>query len=145
VSLEYAPATMSNGRGDVAFRAAAVGAAVLAFFLLSSSWDGLYEELDLPQAAPALATQIGGVAVLAIAFLLWSAPGSAELRRPIAAAGVAVDGGAAAIIAAWLIFRDQEDLGIGDCGTVILIVAAIVLAAVAAGLVRAGLSPRANE
>lgn len=134
---------MGNGRESLAFRAAALAAGVLAFFLLSSSWDGLYDKLDLPQARPALAAQIGGASLLAVALVLWSAPQGAESRRPIVAAGVIVDGGAAVIIAVWLVFRDQADLGIGDTGNVILIVVAVVLAAIAAALAREARSPQA--
>jgi hypothetical protein len=57
---------------------------------------------------------------------------------------VLVNGGAAVLIASWLIFRDQEDLGIGDTRNVILIVAAAVFALLGAALVRAGRSPRAG-
>jgi hypothetical protein len=56
-----------------------------------------------------------------------------------------VNGGAAVLIASWLIFRDQEDLGIGDWGNVELIVAAVALAALAAGLVGAGRSSAEEE
>jgi hypothetical protein len=122
------------------FRLAAVVTVALGALLLLSSWDGLYDELDLPQAAPALPTQIGGLSLVALAFLLWSAAGSVELRPPVAIAGVMVDGGAAILIASWLIFREQEDLGIGDQGNVELIVAAAVLAVIAGGLARAGRS-----
>jgi hypothetical protein len=124
------------------FRTAAVVSAGLAALLLLSSWDGLYESLDLPQAAPALPTQIGGVSLVAVAFMLWSAAGTPELRRPVAIAGVIVNGGGAILIASWLIFRDQVDLGIGDQGNVELIVAAAVLALLAGGLVSAGRSAR---
>ncbi len=82
---------------------------------------------------------------MALALLLWSAPRSAELRRVAATAGLIAYGGAALVIAAWLIFKDQEDLGIDDLGTVLLIAAAVVLAVLAAAMAQAARSPRASR
>ena len=124
-------------RGGIAFQAAALAALVLGTLLLAASWDGLFETLDLPQPTPALFPQIGGLALVALAYLLWSAAGHPELQPVAARAGVLVHGGAAVMIAAWLIFRDPEaDLGIDTLGTVLLIGAAVVLAALAAAMAR---------
>jgi hypothetical protein len=124
--------------GDATFRVAAVVSAGLGLLFLSGTWDGLYDALDIPQAQPALGPQIGGIALLGLAYLLWSAPGSAELRRPVAIAGVLLYLGTVALIAFWLIFRDQGDLGIGDAGEVVLIVAAVLFALLGVALARAG-------
>ena len=92
----------------------------------------------LPQALPALLTQLGGVFLVAFAYLLWraaAAPG--ELRRAVATAAAVANGAAAVIIALWLIVRGKADLavttqGIVDTqGIVELIVAAVVLSAFA--------------
>lgn len=116
-----------------------ITALVAALFMLAS-WDGLYGELDLPQALPALGPQIGGIGLLALAFLLWSAGSTPELRRPVAIAGVLFYLGSAVLIASWLIFRDKPDLGVGDGGWAALIVAAVVFTVLGAALVRAGRS-----
>jgi hypothetical protein len=126
--------------GDATFRVAAVVSAGLGGLFLSGTWDGLYDALELPQARPALGPQIGGIALFGLAYLLWSVPGSAELRRPVAIAGILLYLGAAVLIASWLIFRDPIDLKIGDAGEVVLIIVAVVFAALGAALVRAGRS-----
>lgn len=98
---------------------------VAGLLLLSGTWDGLYDFLDLPQAKPALLVQIGGAGILAPAYLLWVAPDRPALVRLIAGTTAAANALAALIIAIWLIF---EDLGIGTGGTVLLAAAAAVLA-----------------
>ena len=122
-------------------RVHAVVTLALGALLVADSWDGLYDWLDLPQALPALLTQVGGAFVVAFAYLLWRAaakPG--ELRRTVAIAAAMANGAAALIIAAWLIFRGRQDLQvgagpgareIGTLGIIELIVAAVVLGAFA--------------
>jgi hypothetical protein len=122
--------------GASTLRVTSVITALLGVLLLLGTWDGLYSRLDLPQALPALSTQIGGVALLSLAFLQWSAASINELRRPVALAGAVFYLGSAVVIAAWLIFKDKIDLGIGDTGWAILIVSAVVFAALGAGLAR---------
>jgi hypothetical protein len=119
-------------------RAAAAASLVLALYLLLSSWDGLYETLDLPQGLPALTAQIGGAGMLGLAYLLWAAAARPELA-PIAARGGAIAHGAAAVvIALWLIFRDKPDIGVETAGIVILVVAAVTLGALAIAQARVG-------
>ena len=93
--------------GGATFRVTAVVSALLGALLILGTWDGLYSRLDLPQALPALGPQIGGVALLALAFLLWSAGSNLALRRPVAIAGALFYLGSAGVIAAWLIFKRQ--------------------------------------
>ena len=119
------------------FRVAAAFSVFLGALLLASSWDGLYDALDLPQAQPALAPQIGGLAVLALGVLFWSGADRPELRRPLAVAGMVLYLGAAIAIASWLLFRERVELGIGDAGEVALIVAAVLFAALGVALPRA--------
>jgi hypothetical protein len=126
--------------GGATFRLAAVISAIVGALFVLGSWDGLYDELDLPQALPALGPQIGGIGLLALAFLLWSAGSTPELRRPVAIAGGLFYLGSAVLIASWLIFRDKPDLEIGDSGWVVLIVTAIVFAGLGAAIARAGRS-----
>jgi hypothetical protein len=121
-------------------RVTAVVSLLLGALLLLGSWDWLWDKLDLPQGLPALTTQMGGVAVLALAFLLWSAAANPELLRPVGIAGVLFYLGSAVLLASWLIFRDKPDLEVGDRGWTILIIAAIVFAGLGASLVRASRS-----
>jgi hypothetical protein len=121
---------------EATFRAGAVVSALLGALLLFSSWDGLYSTLELPQPTPALGAQIGSLAVLGLAYLLWSAASDPALARPAAIVGVLLYLGSAALVASWLIFKDKEDLGIDDAGVVVLIMAAVAFA-IAATLVRA--------
>jgi hypothetical protein len=89
-------------RERLIFRLDAICDAVLAVFLLSASWDGLYDFLGLPVPKPALYAQLLGAALVAFAIVEWrlaGRPGSREL-----AGGVAVGSAlAAAIIAVWLL------------------------------------------
>ena len=126
--------------GGATFRVSAVVSALLGALLILGTWDGLYGRLDLPQALPALGPQIGGVALLALAFLLWSAGSNLPLRRPVAIAGALFYLGSAGVIPAWMIFKDKVDLEIGDRGWVTLIVAAVVLAVLGGSLARAARS-----
>jgi hypothetical protein len=123
--------------GGATFRLTAVVTALLGALLLLGTWDGLYNRLDLPQALPALGPQLGGIGLLALAFLLWSASTTVELRRPAAIAGVLFYLGSAVLVASWLIFRDKVDLVVGDTGWAILIVTAVVFTGLGAALVRA--------
>jgi hypothetical protein len=123
-------------RATLVLRANSVFLIVVGLVLLADSWDGFYDAFDLPQALPALAAQLGGVFALAFAYVLWVAPRSSVLRKIAGAAAVA-DGLAALILAVWLIFRDKEDLGIGDLGTALLILAIVILAGLAAAVVLA--------
>jgi hypothetical protein len=126
--------------GGATFRVAAVVSALLGALLILGTWDGLYSRLDLPQALPALGPQIGGVALLALAFLLWSAGSNLALRTPVAIAGALFYLGSAGVIAAWLILKDKVDLEVGDRGWVTLIVAAVVVALLGVALARAARS-----
>jgi hypothetical protein len=124
--------------GGATFRLTAVVSALLGALFLLGSWDGLYSRIDLPQALPALGPQMGGIGLLALAYLLWSASSTPQLRRPVAVSGVLFYLGSAILIAAWLIFRDKPDLMVGDRGWTILIIAAVVFAGLGAALARAG-------
>lgn len=133
---------MSERRVANVLRAHAVVTLALGVLLVLDTWDGLYDRLHLPQAVPALLTQLGGAVLVAFAYLLWraaAAPG--ELRRTVATAAAAANGAVALILAAWLIFRDKRDLRVrpgtlsahtlDTRGIVQLIVAAVVLGAFA--------------
>jgi hypothetical protein len=106
--------------------------------LLSSTWNGLLDTLDLPQAHPALLVQIGGTALWGFAYLLWVAPGDAALTRHVSLAAAIADGLAAGVIAAWLIFADPA---VGTQGDVELTVIAVVMAAFAVAKARIASRP----
>jgi hypothetical protein len=79
-----------------------------------------------------MGTQIGGVALVALAYALWSAASRPGLHSVAAGAGALAQGGAAVVIAAWLVLRDRVDMpGLGDLGEVLLIGTAVVFAALA--------------
>lgn len=121
---------MSEHRAGTVLRIGAVVTLALGALLVMGSWDGLYDRLELPQALPALLTQVGGVFLAATAYGLWraaAAPG--ELRQVVAAAAAGAHAGAALIIASWLIFRGKIDLEVGTQGIVELIIAAVALGA----------------
>ena len=85
----------------------AVCDAVLALFLLSSSWDALFRFLGLPAPKPSLYAQLLGAALVALAIVEWRVagrPGRREVAR-----GVAVGSAlGAALIVVWLIAGDLE-------------------------------------
>jgi hypothetical protein len=89
-------------RDRLFFRLDAICDAVLAIFLLSSTWDGLYEFLGLPVPKPAFYAQLLGAALVAFAIVEWrlaGRPGSREL-----AGGVAVGSAlAVGILVVWLL------------------------------------------
>jgi hypothetical protein len=131
---------MNQRRAANVLRVHAVVTLALGALLVADSWDGLSEWLALPQALPALLAQLGGVFLVAFAYLLWrAAAATVELRRTVATAAAGANGAAAVIIVLWLIIRGKADLavttqGIVDTqGIVELIVAALVLAAFALG------------
>jgi hypothetical protein len=131
---------MNQRRAANVLRVHAVVTLALGLLLVADSWDGLYEWLALPQALPALLAQLGGVFLVAFAYLLWrAAAATVELRRTVATAAAGANGAAAVIIALWLIIRGKADLavtteGIVDTqGIAELIVTAVVLAAFALG------------
>ncbi len=113
-------------------RAAAVASLLIGLLLLLASWDGLYETFDLPQPVPALGAQLGGAALVGLAYVLWAGGGSSELADAAAGAGAIAHGVGALAITAWLAFRSKEELGIGTLGTTILIVTAVALGGLAA-------------
>jgi len=112
----------------------------LGALLILGSWDWLYGKLDLPQALPALTAQVGGIAVVSLAFLFWSAGSTPALGRQVGIAGALFYVGSAALVASWLIFRDKPDLEVGDRGWTILIVSAIAFAGLGLAVARAGRS-----
>ncbi len=122
---------MDSSPASSTLRAAAAASLVLALYLLLSSWDGLYETLELPQGLPALTAQIGGAGMLGLAYLLWAAAPRPEVAPLAARAGAIAHGAAALIIAGWLIFRDKPDIGVQTAGIVILAVAAVALGGLA--------------
>jgi hypothetical protein len=127
-------------------RVASAAALLIGALLLLASWDGLYDTLDLPQPVPALAAQIGGAALIGLAYAQWSAAARPELGGVIAGAGALADGIAAVVIAGWLIFRDpEEDLLIDTLGTVLLIATAVVLGLLALGQARVAVSARQSR
>jgi hypothetical protein len=109
---------------------------LLGLLLLSSTWDGLYDALDLPQVKPALLVQLGGVGFLVFAYLTYQAATDPAMSRAAATAATACDALAAVIVGIWLIF---EDLPVGDQGTIEL-AAFAVLGAIGALLIAGQMS-----
>jgi hypothetical protein len=81
--------------------------AVLALFLLSSSWDALFRFLGLPAPKPSLYAQLLGAALVALAIVEWTIAGRPGARA--VARGVAVGSALAAlVIVVWLVAGDLE-------------------------------------
>jgi hypothetical protein len=112
--------------GTAVLRIAAAASLTVAAFLVLASWDGLYDALDLPQPFPALAAQLGGLALAALAYVQWAGASRPEAQGIAATAGALAQGGGAVLLAAWLIFRDREDLGVDTLGWTILLATAVV-------------------
>jgi hypothetical protein len=117
---------------------------VVGVLLALASWDDLYEALNLPQPKPALFGQLGGIAMIGLAYLLWAGSRAGELARSAAVAGTATNALGALLVGSWLLFRDLEIWGIDALGYVLLAILAVLLAsfAVAYAVIAAGASAR---
>src|ERR687892_473517 len=100
---------------------------VAGLLLLAGTWDGLWDALDLPQAQPALFVQVGGAALLGLAYLLWRAADEPPLRAPVALPPAGADGLAVLI---WLVTGSLPD-DVDALGTILLIALLVVLGAFA--------------
>ena len=94
--------------------------------LLTGTWDGLWDALDLPQAQPALFVQVGGAALLGWAYVLWQAADEPALRAPVALAAAVADGLAAVVVLIWLVTGELPD-DVDALGTILLIALVVVL------------------
>jgi hypothetical protein len=99
---------------------------LLGALLLLSSWDDLFENLELPRPQPALFAQVGGVATLGLAYLLWTGVG-----RDLAVAAIGMNSLAAALLVLWLFFRDLDIWGVDALGYTLLSVLLALLAGLA--------------
>ena len=127
---------MSAERLRIVFWVDAVVTAISGVILALGTWDGLYNALDLPQAKPAIWTQVAGTFMLGVAYALWLATRTPALMLPLARAGAIMAGLSAAVIVAWLI---KGGLGIGRQGKVELIVIAVAMAVLTVLYLVAGL------
>jgi hypothetical protein len=76
---------------SLVLRANAVVVALVGVALVLTTWDRLYDALDLPNPGAAPYAQAGGVFTIAFGYLLWIAPRDERLIRPIAAASAAAN------------------------------------------------------
>jgi hypothetical protein len=84
----------------------AVYSVVVGVLLLTGTWDGLWDALDLPQGQPALFVQIGGALLWGIAYLLWLAARTPSLMLPLARASALMNALSTVVIVVWLIAGD---------------------------------------
>jgi hypothetical protein len=105
--------------------------------LLTGTWDGLWDALDLPQGQPALFVQVGGAALLGWAYVLWRAADEPPMRAPVALAAAVADGLAALVVVIWLVTGELPD-DVDALGTILLIALVVVLGAFAALKARIG-------
>jgi hypothetical protein len=98
--------------------------------LLTGTWDGLWDALDLPQGQPALFVQVGGAALLGWAYVLWRAADEPPLRAPVALAAAVADGLAALVVVIWLVTGELPN-DVDALGTILLIALLVVLGAFA--------------
>ena len=99
--------------------------------LLTGTWDGLWDALDLPQAQPALFVQVGGAALLGWAYVLWRAADEPPMRALVALAAAVTDGLAALVVVIWLVTGELPD-DVDALGTILLIALVVVLGVFAA-------------
>ena len=99
--------------------------------LLTGTWDGLWDALDLPQGQPALFVQVGGAALLGWAYVMWRAADEPPLRAPVALAAAVADGLAALVVLIWLVTGELPD-DVDALGTILLIALVVVLGVFAA-------------
>ena len=99
--------------------------------LLTGTWDGLWDALDLPQSQPALFVQVGGAALVGWAYVLWRAADEPALRAPVALAAAVADGLAALVVLIWLLTGELPD-DVDALGTILLIALVVVLGVFAA-------------
>jgi ABC-type amino acid transport system permease subunit len=99
--------------------------------LLTGTWDGLWDALDLPQGQPALFVQVGGAALVGWAYVLWRAADEPPLRTPVALAAAVADGLAALVVLIWLVTGELPD-DVDALGTILLIALVVVLGVFAA-------------
>ena len=91
-------------------RSHAVLTAALGIFLVSATWDELYEAFGVRHPGEAIYAQVGGAFALALAYVLWIAPRSDDVTRAVAAASAVANALIAAVAVAWLM-HDRFDLG----------------------------------
>jgi hypothetical protein len=122
----------------------AIFLAVVGVLLLLASWDDLYSVLDLPRPEPALFGQLGGIAMIGLAYLLWAASRAGELARSAAVAGTATNALGALLVGSWVLFRDLDIWGVDALGYALLAILTVLLAifAVAYALIAARTSAR---
>lgn len=118
---------MTVAQARVVLQANAAFELVAGLLLLTGTWDGLWDALDLPQGQPALFVQVGGAGLLGFAYLLWRAADEPPLRAPVALAAAAADGLAALVVLFWLVPGELPD-DVGALGTILLIALVVVLA-----------------
>ena len=108
-------------------RADAVLFALVGVVLLLSPWDALFRALGLPQGSPPLWTQIAGLLLLALAYLLWVAPRDVRLTQAVSLAAGAANVAAAVLIGAWVLFADPGTAGRGSALLLAIAAAAVVV------------------
>jgi hypothetical protein len=103
---------------------------VAGLLLLTGTWDGLWDALDLPQGQPALFVQVGGAALVGWAYVLWRAADERPLRAPVALAGALADGLAGLVVLIWLVTGELPG-DVDALGIILLIALVVVLGAFA--------------
>lgn len=127
---------MTPDRLRTVFLVDAVYSAASGIMFLSGTWNGLFDALDLPQGRPALFTQLGGAALLGVAYLLWLAARTPALMLPLARASVVMNALSVGVIVAWLI---DGGLGIETAGKIELVAAAVLMTLFTAAYAMVGL------
>ena len=121
---------MTADRLAIGMKANAVFDLGAGLLLLTGTWDGLWNALDLPQGRPALFVQVGGAVLIGLAYVLWRAASEPALHAPLALGTAIADTLATLVILVWLVSGRLE--GVGALGTTLLVLTALALAAFAA-------------
>jgi hypothetical protein len=100
---------------------------LLGVLLAASSWNDLYDTLELPRPEPALFAQLGGIAFLGAAYGLGVSAPAADRRGLAAAVGMNLL--TALVLVLWLLFRDLDRWGVDALGYTLLVGLAVTLGA----------------
>jgi hypothetical protein len=131
---------MTPIRAGQLLRANAAFDLVAGVLLLTGTWDGLWDALDLPQGRPAFFVQMGGASLIGFAYLLWRAAEDTALRSSVAAGASVANALGALVGLVWLVSGELPG-NVDALGHALIISLVVVMAAFAVGEAQIGRRP----